>query len=62
MIQNSFVSRHIGVNEKDVKEMLEAVGVGSVDELIQETIPSSILKNEDLKIENAVSGRITCLI
>ena len=55
MIQNSFESRHIGVNEKDVEKMLEAVGVGSVDELIQETIPSSILKNEDLKIENAVS-------
>ena len=55
MIQNSFESRHIGVNEKDVAKMLEAVGVGSVDELIQQTIPSSILKNEDLKIENAVT-------
>ena len=51
MIQNSFESRHIGVNEKDVEKMLEAVRVGSVDELIQETIPSSILKNEDLKIK-----------
>ena len=55
MIQNSFVSRHIGVNEKDVEKMLEAIGVDSVDELIQETIPSSILKKENLKIENAVS-------
>ena len=55
MIQNSFESRHIGVNEKDVEQMLEAVGVGSVDELIQETIPSSILKNEDLKIDKAVT-------
>ena len=42
MIQNSFESRHIGVNDKDIAQMLEAIGVGSVDELIQQTIPSSI--------------------
>ena len=29
--------------------MLEAVGVGSVDELIQETIPSSIFKKRGFK-------------
>ena len=55
MIQNSFESRHIGVNEKDIEQMLKAIGVGSVDELIQETIPNSILKNEALKIDKAVS-------
>ena len=55
MIQNSFESRHIGVNDKDIAQMLEAIGVGSVDELIQQTIPSSILKKEDLKIDNAVT-------
>ena len=57
MIQNSFESRHIGVNETDVEKMLEAIGVGSVDELIQQTIPSSILKKEDLKIDDAVSEK-----
>ena len=49
MIQNSFESRHIGVNETDVEKMLEAVGVGSVDELIQQTIPSSIFKKRGFK-------------
>ena len=57
MIQNSFENRHIGVNDTDVAQMLEAIGVGSVDELIQQTIPSSILKKEDLKIDDAVTEK-----
>ena len=35
MIQDSFESRHIGVNEKDVAQMLESIGVKSINELIQ---------------------------
>ena len=55
MIQNSFERRHIGANDNDVERMLKAVGVGSINELIKETIPNSILKNEELKVEDAVS-------
>ena len=55
MIQDSFERRHIGANDNDVKQMLETVGVGSINELIKETIPNSILKNEELKVEEAVS-------
>ena len=55
MSQNSFESRHIGVNSKDVEQMLNAIGISSVDELIRETIPSSILKDNALKIDAAVS-------
>ena len=55
MKQNSFERRHIGVNQQDVEHMLKAIGVGSVNELIKETIPDSILKNEDLKINKAVN-------
>ena len=55
MIQDSFERRHIGANDNDVKQMLETVGVGSINELIKETIPNSILKNEELKVEDAVS-------
>mgnify|MGYP000079344429 FL=1 len=53
MIQNSFERRHIGANDNDVERMLKAVGVGSINELIKETIPNSILKNEELKVEDA---------
>ena len=55
MKQNSFERRHIGVNQQDVDHMLKAIGVGSVNELIKETIPDSILKNEDLKINKAIN-------
>ena len=55
MTQDSFERRHIGANDNDVEQMLETVGVGSINELIKETIPNSILKNEELKVEEAVS-------
>lgn len=44
---DKFSSRHIGVsNEKDLRAMLEVIGVNSVDELIAQVIPASIrLKN-----------------
>ncbi|HXX65824.1 MAG TPA: aminomethyl-transferring glycine dehydrogenase [Polyangiaceae bacterium] len=37
-----FVHRHIGPSDRDVAEMLRAVGAASVDQLIDETVPSSI--------------------
>ncbi len=39
---NNFLKRHIGVNDTDVKLMLDTVGVTSLDELIDKTIPSII--------------------
>lgn len=35
-------NRHIGINEADVKKMTEAIGVKSLDELIDKTIPANI--------------------
>jgi glycine dehydrogenase len=52
---NSFESRHIGANENDIKKMLNTIGLNSVDELIHQTIPNSILKNSPLKIEDAIT-------
>ena len=52
---NSFENRHIGANQDDIKKMLNTIGLGSVDELIQQTIPNSILKNSPLKIEDAIT-------
>jgi len=46
MITNNFVKRHNGPHGKEIEQMLEKIGVGSVDELIDQTIPQSIrLKN-----------------
>src|SRR3954469_7904975 len=47
MTNSEFASRHIGPDEKDVSLMLKEIGVSSLDQLINETIPASIrLKNE----------------
>jgi len=39
----TFADRHIGPRPADVEKMLATVGAGSLDELISETVPSSIL-------------------
>jgi glycine dehydrogenase len=52
---NSFENRHIGANQNDIKKMLNTIGLGSVDELIHQTIPNSILKNSPLKIRDAIT-------
>jgi glycine cleavage system P protein (glycine dehydrogenase) len=42
-----FSDRHIGPRDTDVNQMLTEIGVNSIDELINQTIPSKIrLKNE----------------
>ncbi|MFO7880185.1 MAG: aminomethyl-transferring glycine dehydrogenase [Bacteroidota bacterium] len=37
-----FINRHIGPEEADIKEMLKTVGVDSIEQLIDETIPPAI--------------------
>ncbi|GIV29295.1 MAG: hypothetical protein KatS3mg028_0361 [Bacteroidia bacterium] len=42
-----FSSRHIGVSEEEIKKMLKKIGVASLNQLIEETIPAEIrLKNK----------------
>ncbi|HPS26663.1 MAG TPA: aminomethyl-transferring glycine dehydrogenase [Bacteroidales bacterium] len=46
MITNNFVKRHNGPRGKEIEQMLQKIGVSSIDELIDQTIPQSIrLKN-----------------
>jgi glycine dehydrogenase len=56
--------RHIGINEKETEIMLNKIGVNSLDELIEKTIPSDILLKEPLALpqpltEYAYSKHIT---
>src|SRR5689334_121789 len=37
-----FVDRHLGPDSRDIEEMLAALGVRNLDELIDRTVPSSI--------------------
>ncbi len=43
---NEFRSRHIGPNETETSQMLRTIGVSSLDELIEKTIPSSIVSKK----------------
>ncbi|KAJ1547610.1 hypothetical protein HK096_002086 [Nowakowskiella sp. JEL0078] len=47
---DSFPRRHIGPNDKDVSKMLKVVGIESVEDLVNKTVPKSIriVKNTNL--------------
>ncbi|MFZ4463207.1 MAG: aminomethyl-transferring glycine dehydrogenase [Bacteroidales bacterium] len=42
MITNNFIQRHVGPSEDQVKTMLQAIGVGSLSQLINEIVPQNI--------------------
>src|ERR1700741_3907122 len=52
---DKFVSRHNGPRENEVKEMLAKIGVSSVDELIEQTVPSGIRLKNPLAVAPALS-------
>ena len=53
---DQFVNRHIGTTNPDtLKAMLDTIGVGSVDELIAQVIPSDIRLNAPLALSEAMS-------
>ena len=52
---NEFSSRHIGPNEHETTEMLKTIGVSSLNELIDKTVPASIRSKEPLHISAAMS-------
>lgn len=47
---NEFRTRHIGPNEADKQKMLKTIGVNSIEELLDKTIPSSIRLSEPLPL------------
>ena len=55
MKNNSFIYRHIGPNEKETNEMLQQIGVSSIDELIYQTIPDNIRLKKDLNLPPAMT-------
>ncbi len=53
--ENEFQKRHIGPNEQEAKHMLETIGVSSLEELINNTIPQSIRLQKPLEVGGPVS-------
>ncbi len=50
-----FPARHIGPNANDTAKMLEALSLNSLDELLNEVVPSSILNTQPLALDEALS-------
>jgi glycine dehydrogenase len=50
-----FIARHIGPNEHETEQMLKTIGVNSLDELIDKTIPVSIRNRAPLGLQKPVS-------
>jgi glycine dehydrogenase len=47
---DTFKLRHIGVAESDIRNMLSSIGASDLEQLIDETIPSCIRLDSDLKL------------
>ena len=52
---SEFADRHIGTNEQEAAEMLEAIGVANMEELIHNTVPKAIRHVERLQVGGPVS-------
>ncbi|XP_030775040.1 glycine dehydrogenase (decarboxylating), mitochondrial [Rhinopithecus roxellana] len=51
---DDFARRHIGPGDKDQREMLQTLGLASIDELIEKTVPANIRLKRPLKMEDPV--------
>lgn len=50
---DTFVNRHIGPRDADIREMLETVGCRSLDDLVDQTVPASIRLRTPLSLPAA---------
>jgi len=50
-----FLNRHLGPNEGEIKKMLEKIGVETLSQLLDETIPQSIRLNQPLDLPEGIS-------
>ncbi|MEM7594712.1 MAG: aminomethyl-transferring glycine dehydrogenase, partial [Cyanobacteria bacterium P01_A01_bin.83] len=52
---STFAQRHIGINEAQIKSMLEVLGVENLDKLIEQTVPAAIRLHKSLNLPAAHS-------
>uniref|UniRef100_A0A8C9Y873 glycine dehydrogenase (aminomethyl-transferring) n=1 Tax=Sander lucioperca TaxID=283035 RepID=A0A8C9Y873_SANLU len=51
---DDFAERHIGPGEREKREMLDALGLESIDQLIENTVPSSIRIQRSMKMDDPI--------
>lgn len=54
-MNDQFVNRHIGPSEAEIREMLQAIGADSIEDLTNQTVPEGIRLNRELNIPAPVS-------
>ena len=52
---DSFASRHIGADRQQIQQMLAVLGIDSLDELINQTVPAAIRRPKPLNLPGAQS-------
>jgi len=52
---DAFVPRHVGPDDRQMATMLAAIGVDTVDELIDQTVPAAIRMDDDLDLDGPAS-------
>jgi len=57
MSVDRFVTRHIGPRDNEIAEMLTAIGVSSMEELLEQTVPENIRLKQPLKLNEGLSER-----
>ncbi len=50
-----FQRRHIGPDEQQLTDMLKTIGVGSLEDLVDRTVPANIRMKEELNLPTAMS-------
>lgn len=51
----SFARRHIGADDRQIAEMLQVLGIDSLDELIEQAVPTAIRLHKSLRLPQAQS-------
>ncbi len=57
-MRGDFVRRHIGQGEEQIADMLDTLGLGSLDELIDNAVPETIRTERPLNLDAARSERM----
>jgi len=58
-MRGDFIRRHIGPGESQIAEMLETLGLSSLDELTERALPAAIVSGEPLALPEPMSERQT---
>ena len=56
-MRGDFIRRHIGPNRKQIGEMVEAIGLSALEDIIERAVPESILVKSELALTSTISER-----